>query len=221
MTTQLNGAGLNVLIVDDSSIWAAGMAAALQNDPGIAAVNIAYTVEQGVHAATEHQPDVILLDLKIGADWGLRVARVLTFRKHPARIAIVTNESTPYARQEAAELGLVGFIDKSALDVDNLPPLVHAVSKRASPISPESEGLEAPLTDREVEFLVCFRDGLGTQAITQRLGIGEQRVRNATSDIGKKLCIAERVPGYDRHSLRLALVSEAIRLGIIAPSRPR
>lgn len=210
---------LTVLIVEDNSIWAAGMQQALTDARGIGAVHVAYTVDQAVQMAGEHQPDVVLLDLGIGSDWGLRVARVLNFRGHPARIAVVTAESTPFARQEAHELGVVGFIDKSAIDLATLPAMVHAISKRTTPIDVDGEGLESPLTSREIEYLVCFREALGTQAIMERLGVGESTVRNVTSAIGKKLCLSERVPGYDRHSLRLALVKEAIRLGIIAPAK--
>lgn len=212
-------APLKVLIVEDNSIWAAGMQQALVGAQGIADVYVAYTVEQAVHMAGEHLPDVLLLDLKIGSDWGLRVARVLNFRGHPARIAIVTSESTPFARAEASELGVVGFIDKSAIDLSTLASLVRSIAKRTTPINVDGEGLESPLTSREIEYLVCFREGLGTPAIMERLGVGKSTVRNVTSAIGVKLCVIDRVPGSDKSSLRLALVREAIRLGIIAPAR--
>lgn len=66
------------------------------------------------------------------------------------------------------------------------------------------------LTDSDLEMIGCFLHGMPTAEIARHLSIGQQTVRNRTTQIGRKLGVSGRGQ----------IVAEALSRGLIRLPRP-
>ena len=82
--------GIRVCIIDDHSIVRAGVRMLLENHPGIEVVCEAATVSEALASAQNDPPDVVLLDLDLGAENGLDALPKLLSAFEPARFLVLT-----------------------------------------------------------------------------------------------------------------------------------
>jgi CheY-like chemotaxis protein len=110
------GVMLRCLIVDDSSRFLDAARGLLERQ-GISVVGVASTSADALQRAEELRPDVALVDIDLGGESGLELARRL-HRQAPRTPAPVILIST-HAEQDYAELiaasPAVGFLAKTAL----------------------------------------------------------------------------------------------------------
>ena len=107
---------LRCLIVDDSPRFLDAARGLLERQ-GIAVVGLASTGAEALRRAQELHPDVVLVDIDLGGESGLELARRL--HRHagpaPARVILVST----HAEQDYAELieasPAIGFLSKTAL----------------------------------------------------------------------------------------------------------
>ena len=67
---------LRCLIVDDNASFLEAASTLLERE-GLAVAGVASTGDEGLQRANELEPDVVLLDVSLGAESGLDVARRL------------------------------------------------------------------------------------------------------------------------------------------------
>jgi two-component system cell cycle response regulator DivK len=81
---------------------------------------------EGIALAGEHQPDVILMDLRLSDMSGADAARTLSEGTRTARIPVVALSSLPLERRDAWVLGnaFAGYLEKP-FDVGKLPAQVR------------------------------------------------------------------------------------------------
>jgi DNA-binding NarL/FixJ family response regulator len=111
---MVRGGPVRCLIVDDSAGFRSA-AARLLGSGGVEVVGAASDGEQALRLCDELQPEVVLVDVELGAESGFEVAEQL---QHSAYRPAVILTST-YAEQDLAELiaasPAVGFVPKFAL----------------------------------------------------------------------------------------------------------
>ena len=117
---------MTCLIVDDSPRF--GQAAReLLEEEGIHVLGLAAGGEEAVRLAREERPDLALVDIDLGAESGLNVARRLCADGPRALAGAVILIST-HAEEEFAELiaasPAVGFLAKSELGADAIMALL-------------------------------------------------------------------------------------------------
>lgn len=190
----------SVMIVEDHWVWASAVETQLATVDGIDVVGVASTANEAIGMAEELQPDVVLIDLLLGDDSGLRVARVIKARGSAARIAIITTDPSPWAIAEARDLDLQGFVSKDDLmSRDEITRMVVELVAGRRVVSSTVRGFDVSsrlpfgLTAREYEVIRCWDVGWGTPEIASRLCVGEQTVRNMTSAIGRKMNVSGRL----------------------------
>lgn len=130
MTSGIDGMGasdptsnaeamLRCLIVDDSSRFL-NAARGLLERQGIAVVGVASNSAEALQRAEEVRPDVTLLDIDLGGESGLELARRLHRQadRAPAPVILIST----HAEQDYAELiaasPAIGFLPKTALSAD-------------------------------------------------------------------------------------------------------
>jgi CheY-like chemotaxis protein len=117
---------IRCLIVDDSPRFAR-VAVELLQEEGIDVLAVASGGEEAVRLARELRPDLALVDIDLGADNGLAVARRLRGGEHGELAEAVILIST-HAQEEFAELieasPAVGFLPKAALSADAIEGLL-------------------------------------------------------------------------------------------------
>jgi CheY-like chemotaxis protein len=119
------GVMLRCLIVDDSSRFLAAARGLLERQ-GITVVGVASTGADALRQAQELRPDVALLDIDLGGESGLELARRLHRRAGTAATPVILIST--HAEQDYAELiaasPAVGFLPKTALSADAICDLL-------------------------------------------------------------------------------------------------
>jgi DNA-binding NarL/FixJ family response regulator len=102
---------LRCLIVDDNASFL-GAAATLLERQGVSVVGVASTHAEALLRSRELRPDVVLVDIVLGAESGFDVARELTGA--PTVILISTHAEADFA-DLIERTGAAGFVAKSEL----------------------------------------------------------------------------------------------------------
>jgi DNA-binding NarL/FixJ family response regulator len=204
----LAGALIRVGIVDDHPVVGEGTAAILRAQPDIEVITVAPSLENAEAAGLfdGDRVDVVLLDIRLGTDSGLRAltaARPVvggkaaetvaapTARPRPAIIVLTAYDYPQYA-EAALRLGAAGFVLKTA----PLPELVDAIRRVAAgglafSVRPTSAGL-ARLSPREHDVVRLVADGRTNDEIGSALQIGSKTVETHLARLFERLGVASR-----------------------------
>jgi DNA-binding NarL/FixJ family response regulator len=132
------GMNLRCLIVDDSPRFLDAARGLLERQ-GIAVVGVASSSAEALQRAAELQPDVTLLDIDLGGESGLELARRLHREAGPARSRVILTST--HAEQDYADLiaasPAVGFLPKTALSASAIHDLLagHGGSRPVNRVS--------------------------------------------------------------------------------------
>jgi DNA-binding NarL/FixJ family response regulator len=114
---------LRCLLVDDHEAFLTSAARLLQSQ-GLEVVGIASSGNEAVGLAVEFEPDVALVDVQLGAESGVEVARKLIREASGVRVILIST----YAEEDLADLlkesRAVGFLAKSALNAEAVSALL-------------------------------------------------------------------------------------------------
>lgn len=133
---------LRCLIVDDSPRFLDAARDLLERQ-GVAVVGVASNRTEALRLAVALDPDVTLLDIDLGEDSGLELARQLQSGASAAGSAVILIST--HAEQDYAELiaasPAVGFLSKTAISAEAIQELLdnHVDSKRDDPVSEPQE----------------------------------------------------------------------------------
>jgi DNA-binding NarL/FixJ family response regulator len=107
---------LRTLIVDDNARFLQAARDLLERE-GIAVVGVASTSDEALRRAAELRPDVTLVDVYLGAESGLDLARRLSVQGDPERARVILIST--YAESDFPDLATVspaiGFVSKADL----------------------------------------------------------------------------------------------------------
>ena len=194
---------ISVLIVDDHPVVRRGLRVLLEVQDGIEVAGEAGDGPAALALAAEHQPDVILLDLKLPGLDGLAVLAELRARPgHQAKILVLTSVADPVAAGRAMREGAAGVLYKD-VDPDALVRAIRAVHDGHLLLAPEAagtllqpagwqdRGLDA-LTAREREVLAELAQGRSNREIARALHVSEKTVKAHVSSVLAKLGVADR-----------------------------
>jgi DNA-binding NarL/FixJ family response regulator len=201
------GEPLRVVIVDDHPMVVDGLRMALEL-AGMDVVGTAGSVAAAVSAATQHRPDVIVMDIQLPDGTGVDATRAVLAAAPGAAVLMLTMLDEPDTVMAAVRAGARGYLVKGATR-DEIVRAVTAVAGGeaifgASVASQVLAGAAAGaipshqtfddryLTDREREILALVADGLGNAAIADRLGISAKTVANHVSMLLTKLQVTDR-----------------------------
>ncbi len=195
---------IRVVIVDDHPIVRAGMRAVLQSAADICVIAEGECGEDAFRLVSEHQPDVLVLDVNLPGLNGVEVTRRLHRQNTASAILILTvhdDSETIFGLLEAGANGYVHKVDA----LETLATAVRAAAQGESWLSPRVAGQIVrravgevsisspfPLTMREVDVLRLLAQGLDNDAIAERLALTKRTVQNHVSAIYGKLGITTR-----------------------------
>jgi DNA-binding NarL/FixJ family response regulator len=202
-----------VLLVDDHDLIRQGLRRAFERESDFTVVAEAASVAECLELATEHKPEVAVIDINLKDGSGLDA--VVTLRKEYPEMGIVvlTMYDDDQHLFKAMEAGASAFVPKSvstdqvlaaarhaasAPHAFSAADLVEAMRRRMAPTGPR-------LSAREAELLELLSEGLSVSAVARRMYISESTVKTHMSKLYEKLGASNRAQ---------ALMS-AIRLGLI------
>jgi two-component system, NarL family, nitrate/nitrite response regulator NarL len=114
---------LRCLIVDDSEAFLAS-ASRLLSAQGLEIVGRASSGTEAVRLAQELELDVALVDVQLGDEDGLEVARRLAVTATSTRVILISSHSKEELAEVIAETPAAGFLPKSALGADAIVKLL-------------------------------------------------------------------------------------------------
>jgi DNA-binding NarL/FixJ family response regulator len=205
---------IRVLIVDDQSLVRAGFRMILDAEPGIDVVGEAANGLEGVLAARETKPDIVLMDIRMPEVDGLEATRRLLDGAEGAggpKVLILTTFDLDEYVYEALRAGASGFMLKDT-PPERLVEAIRVVAGGDALLSPTitrrviEEFLRRPpasarvpppelaeLTTRELEMLRYIARGLSNAEIAKEAFVSETTVKTHVARILMKLRLRDRV----------------------------
>jgi DNA-binding NarL/FixJ family response regulator len=198
---------IRVLIADDQPLMRAGFKSVLEASGQADVVAEAATGVEAIEQARRHDPDVVLMDVRMPDMDGIEATRRMPHQK----ILILTTFGLDEYIIEALRAGASGFLLKDA-PVDELVGAVRAVAAGDAQLSPavtkrlldqvarrlpsavehDSTAL-GELTSREREVLRLLAIGMSNAEIGEALVVSDATVKTHVSNVLQKLGLRDRV----------------------------
>jgi DNA-binding NarL/FixJ family response regulator len=203
-----------VLLVDDHELIRHGLRRAFERDESFTVVGEASTVADALNELAKHEPDVVILDVRLPDGNGLDVARKVREVRDDIGIVVLTMYAGDEQLFGALEAGASAFVPKDSPAEDVVAAAKHAavspraftatdlagaMRRRMSPSGPH-------LSPREREVLSLLADGLGVAQISRQLYISESTTKTHISKLYEKLGAGNRTQAL-MTALRLGLIS--------------
>jgi len=181
---------IRLLLADDQALVRGALAALLDLEPDLSVVAEVGRGDAVVAAATEHAPDVALLDVEMPGLDGIAATRDLKLALPAVRVLVVTTFGRPGYLRRALRAGADGFVvkDTPARQLADAVRRVHQGLRVVDPVLAADSLVagESPLTARETDVLRAARGGSSVASIAGQLFLTEGTVRNHLSAaIGK------------------------------------
>lgn len=192
-----------MVVVDDHAVVRRGVAEVLRDEPDMEIVATAADAAETLQALEAAPVDVVVLDLRLGEDSGIRLCQEIRSRHPSTRCLVFTALSSEEAMMEAVIGGATGYLVKTA-EPARLPEAVRAVARGEHLLDPKATSLlvetvrrsrregAASLTDQEAKVLYLLGRGLTNREIADTLFLAPQTVKNYVSSVLAKLGLRTR-----------------------------
>ncbi|WP_037362644.1 response regulator [Amycolatopsis orientalis] len=194
---------IQVLLVDDHELVRRGLRDLLSDEADLEVVAEAGSVEEALAVAMHVEPDVAVVDVRLGDGDGITLCRELRSKPNPPACLMLTAFDDEEAMVGAIMAGASGYLLKQVRgqDVVNAVREVAAGRSLLDPVStarvlnklrhPPTDEL-ATLTDRERDVLELIGQGLSNREIAERLFLAEKTVKNYVTSVLAKLGMQRR-----------------------------
>lgn len=215
---------VSVLVADDHDLYRRGLQMVLGHEDRIRIVGEASDGVEVVELAVSLQPDVILMDVKMPRQTGIRACAQIKEQLPSARILMLTMSDDEDDLFGAIKAGASGYLLKDVPGEEVaagvlavhagqslIPPTMAAqllsefaqMSRRTQPGAPGAPRL----TDRELEVLRLVARGRANKDIAKDLFISENTVKNHVRNILDKLQLHSRMEAA-MYAVREKLIDE-------------
>jgi DNA-binding NarL/FixJ family response regulator len=201
---------ITILLADDQTLVRAGFRSILDGEDDISVVSEAANGAEAVRLATEHRPDVVLMDIRMPELDGLEATKRIgaDARLAAVKVIILTTFDLDDYVYGALRSGASGFLVKDT-EPQELIHAVRVVARGDALLAPsvtrrligEFAGrLKQPepsprlnaLTDREREVMLLVAAGLSNDEIAERLVLSPATAKTHVSRIMTKLGVRDR-----------------------------
>jgi two-component system, NarL family, response regulator DevR len=199
---------LRVLLVDDHEVVRLGLITLLEDLPWLKVVAEAGTASEALRAMRKHQPDVVVLDIRLPGESGIETCRQITEGWPQTRVIMLTSFADDELIFRALQAGASGYVLKqvgnqtliNALEAVRkgealLDSIVtqRVIARVREGASERDAAVFQALSDREVDVLALVARGKSNADVAATLSLSEKTVRNHVSAILSKLGLSNRV----------------------------
>lgn len=195
---------IKLLIADDHEVVRAGLKTLLAGTD-IKVVAEASSGEQAVRLALKHDPDVVLMDIRMPDGDGLNALGRIKLDRPNMPVLILSTYDNPTYVARAVALGANGFLLKGT-SKDKLLEAIKAAAQGQNVWTRDelrrvtgalatprlAADVEVPLTQRESEVLRQLAFGLTNKEIALALHISYETVKEHVQHILRKIGVSDR-----------------------------
>ncbi len=199
---------IQVIIVDDHPLFRDGVVNTLQAEPDFEVVGEGTSAADAVRLASEHLPDLLLLDINIPGG-GLNAVPKIAASSPVTKIIMLTASEEEDDVVSALKAGARAYIVKG-IAARELRSVLRAVYNGEAYVTPalaasllsdfraaasgaKSKGPLDDLTEREHEILELVANGKSNKEIAAELFLSEKTVKHYMTNILQKLHVRNRV----------------------------
>lgn len=203
-----DGAPIRIVVADDHPVVRNGLVALLRTIAGLEVVGEAADGDAAVQVVDEHEPDVVLMDVRMPGTDGIEATRRIRERQPGCRVLILTMHDDDATVFTAMKAGAQGYLLKEA-DQDDIVRAVRAVVAGEAifgpgvatrvlgyfsgpPAAVVPGDLFPELTDRERSILDLLAQGRRNAEIAAELYLSPKTVSNHLTSIFAKLQVVGR-----------------------------
>jgi len=177
-----DAAVVRILLVDDHPVVRFGLAAIIGTQSDLKVVGEASSGAESVELALRHQPDIVMMDLRLPGMSGVEAMKMIHQELPETRFVVFTTYRGDEDIHQALEAGAQGYVLKGASHVELLTAIRTVVrGQRYIPPSVSTSLAGRPpsseLTNRELQILELIVNGLSNKEIAAGLGITEGTVK--------------------------------------------
>ncbi|MEU0601163.1 response regulator transcription factor [Streptomyces sp. NPDC006393] len=192
---------VRLVLCDDHAVVRAGLRALLGSAEGVEVVGEADSGAEAVALAAKLVPDVVLMDLQLGAGMdGVEATRRITADSAGAvHVLVLTTYDTDADITRAIEAGATGYLLKAERPEELFTAIHSAAAGRTTLSAPVAHRVMARmrsprpgLTDRERDILGQLARGLTNRDIAKALFLSEATVKTHLGRIYDKLGVDTR-----------------------------
>jgi DNA-binding NarL/FixJ family response regulator len=202
---------IKILIVDDQALFREGLRTLLSVQPDFDVVGEAANGEEALRLSVLHQPQVLLMDLRMPVMDGVTATRRLKETLPNCRVIVLTTFDDDEYVFDGLRAGAVGYLLKDVSSEKlfeairaaergeySLQPSITAkvmaeFSRMSRIAPPPANELSEPLSPRELEILRLVAKGASNRDIAETLVIAEGTVKNHLTNILGKLSVKDRM----------------------------
>jgi len=211
---------IRIVVADDHPIFRDGLCRLLALEEDFEVVAQAQDGRQVLDVLQQHEPDILLLDLKMPGLDGLATLQRLQIAKNKTRVIVLTASDDKNEFVQAMKLGTSGIVLKQTatelliksirkvhageiwLDSHTTAAVIRQFvandeappAMHALPAAPATRERErSPLSQREREIVALVAQGFKNKEMAEKMFISEQTVKNHLHNIFDKLGVSDRL----------------------------
>ncbi|HWB84588.1 MAG TPA: response regulator transcription factor [Bryobacteraceae bacterium] len=211
---------IRIVVADDHPIFRDGLCKLLALEEDFEVVAQAQDGRQVLDVLQQHEPDILLLDLKMPGLDGLATLQRLQSGKSKTRVIVLTASDDKNEFVQAMKLGTSGIVLKQTatelliksirkvhageiwLDSHTTAAVIRQfvasdestpAPAATAPIGAARERERSPLSQREREIVALVAQGFKNKEMAEKMFISEQTVKNHLHNIFDKLGVSDRL----------------------------
>jgi two-component system nitrate/nitrite response regulator NarL len=204
-----------VVVADDHPLYRAALGEAVDASPSLELVALAADGSEALAAVRRHEPDVVLLDMRMPELGGQAVARRLREQQSSTRVLFISEYHDGELVLDALSAGGAGYLTKAAT-AEQICVAIEQVAAGECVLPPEvGQGLasavrehrhvEVRLSEREQTVLELIAEGNTAPLIAGQLHLATPTVKTHIKNLYSKLGVSDRG----------SAVAEAMRRGLV------
>ncbi len=198
---------LRLLVVDDHEVVRQGLVSLLDRPAGFEVVAQAGSVAEAIALAARHEPDLVIMDVRLPDGSGIEACREIRAARPDTRVVMLTSYPDEEAVLSAIIAGASGYLLKQIRGRDLLTAL-EAVARGESLLdsavtetvlervrrvaSGEANDELGELTAQERKILLLVAEGKTNKEIAGEIFLSDKTVKNYVSSILGKLNLERR-----------------------------
>jgi DNA-binding NarL/FixJ family response regulator len=195
------------LLVDDHEVVRLGLKTLLDKHPDFKVVAEAGTAREAVDKTRAHEPDVVVMDIRLKGGSGIEACEEITDEFPDTKVIMLTSYAEDEMLFSAIRAGAAGYVLKQ-IGGDDLVRAIESIGRGEALLDPavtqrvfqevrkaareEEASAFAELTQQEMHVLQLVSEGRTNRKIAEMLYLGEGTVRNYVSSILSKLNVRNR-----------------------------